>query len=120
MKIKQSRRSTPIDVSLLSVTVRDLIQVGLIQAPTSVVGRFGTLEIKATLEADGGFRRGEYYSSSPSVAAGRAITMRTGRTSPGRSYFSVNGWKFWQVMCSDGAVRSLAAVRTMTKERSKA
>ena len=54
--------------------------------------------------------RGKTYSS-PSVAAGRAITTEIGTSSIGRGYLSINGWKFWQVPCPDGKTRTLAEIR---------
>jgi hypothetical protein len=54
--------------------------------------------------------RGNTYSS-PSIAAGRAITTELGISSSGRGYLSINGWKFWQVICPDGKTRTLADIR---------
>jgi hypothetical protein len=95
----------------LTIVVTDLIDLGLIKAPTAVFGIHAGERIEAVLTADGAFvHRGKSYSS-PSVAAGRAITADLGTSTSGRSYLSINGWKFWQVRCPDGKARTLAELR---------
>jgi hypothetical protein len=95
----------------LTIIVTDLIDQGLISTPTTAFGIHSGKRIEALLTPNGIFiHRGNKYSS-PSVAAGRAITAEVGVSSFGRSYFSVNGWKFWQVICPDGRSRSLADLR---------
>jgi Restriction Enzyme Adenine Methylase Associated len=95
----------------LLLTVKDLIEAGLITAPTRVFGIHSAKRIEATLAADGTFSyRGNGYNS-PSVAAGRAITTETAISTPGRNYLSINGWKFWQVTYPDGKPRTLAEIR---------
>jgi hypothetical protein len=95
----------------LTIIVTDLIDHGLITAPTTVFGVHSGKRIQARLTRDGTFvhRRNTY--SSPSVAAGRAITAELGASSSGRGYLSINGWKFWQVVCADGETRTLADIR---------
>ena len=82
--------------------VKDLINSGLIVAPTPIFGFYLGKRIDARLDADGtfSFRRRKY--SSPSMAAGQAITASTGTSPSGRPYYSVNGWKFWKVSRADG------------------
>ena len=95
----------------LTIIVTDLIDQGLINPPTTVFGTHSSRRIEALLMPDGTFvHRGNIYSS-PSIAAGRAITAEVGVSSSGRCYLSVNGWKFWQVICTDGRSRSLADIR---------
>jgi len=85
-----------------NVNVKDLIDSGLIVAPTPIFGFYLGKRIEAHLAADGtiSFRRRKY--SSPSMAAGQAITASTRTSPPGRLYHSVNGWKFWKVSRADG------------------
>jgi hypothetical protein len=93
------------------IMVTDLIDHGLISAPITVFGTHSGKRIEARLTSDGTFvHRGNTYSS-PSVAAGRAITADIGTSSIGRGYLSINGWKFWQVVCPDGKIRTLAEIR---------
>jgi hypothetical protein len=95
----------------LTIVVTDLIDHGLISAPTTVFGIHSSKRIEARLTPDGIFvYRGNTYSS-PSIAAGRAITTELGISSSGRGYLSINGWKFWQVICPDGKTRTLADIR---------
>jgi hypothetical protein len=100
-----------LDLEPLRIIVTDLIDHGLICPPTKVFGTHSGKRIEALLMPDGTFvHRGNMYSS-PSVAAGRAITAEIGGSSIGRSYLSINGWKFWQVVCADGESHSLADIR---------
>jgi hypothetical protein len=91
--------------------LRDLIERGLISAPTPIFGFHSGRRIQARLDVDGtiSYRRQRY--SSPSLAAGQVITARTGFAPPGRPYHSVNGWRFWWVPCPDGESRTLAEIR---------
>jgi hypothetical protein len=101
----------PLEPEPLTIIVTDLIDNGLINAPTTVFGNHSGKRIEALLTPDGKFvHRGNVYSS-PSGAAGRAITAEAGVSSIGRPYMPVNGWKFWQVVCPDGRCRTLADVR---------
>jgi hypothetical protein len=91
--------------------VKDLIERGLIPVPTRIFGFHSGKRIQARLGTDGTFSyRGKKYSS-PSTAAGQAITATTGSSPPGRLYYSVNGWQFWRVACPDGVSRTLAEIR---------
>jgi hypothetical protein len=95
----------------LRIIVTDLIDHGLIKAPTTVFGMHSGERVDALLTTDGTFvHRGNTYSS-PSVAAGRLITAQLGASTAGRSYASINGWKFWRLDCPDGKIRTLADLR---------
>ena len=102
-----------------SISVKDLIERGLIVAPTKVFGSHGGKIIQATLKKDGTFIYSKEVYASPSVAAGRGITAELGMSTPGRTYASVNGWKFWQVRCPDGTSRSLADIREQMRSHPK-
>jgi hypothetical protein len=93
------------------VRIVDLIEAGLLPRTAKLHGYYGPHRIAATLKDDGTFTCGSTVSSSPSVAAGRAITTKFGQRSPGRSYYSVNGWLFWKVTGRDGKTRTLADLR---------
>ena len=94
-----------------SIRIVDLIEAALLSRTAKLHGYHGQLHIEATLKSDGTFMCGATVSSSPSVAAGQAITAKSGQTSPGRSYLSINGWLFWQVIGRDGTARTLADLR---------
>jgi hypothetical protein len=104
-------------VDILTLTVKDLIDQGFIKAPAKVFLRHLRKDthlrkdIEATLNKDGSFTYAGSTYASPSVAAGRAITAELGVTTPGRTYQSVNGWRFWQVRGPSGKVQSLAEIR---------
>jgi Restriction Enzyme Adenine Methylase Associated len=95
----------------LSVRILDLIEAGLLSPSDKLHGNHGETYYEARLESDGTFICGSITSSSPSVAAGQAITARSGQKSPSRSYWSINGWKFWHVSDGDRAGKTLADVR---------
>jgi hypothetical protein len=99
------------DPEPLTIVVTDLIDHGLIGAPTTVFGIHSGKRIEARLTPDGTFVHRRNVYSSPSVAAGRAITSELGTSSSGRGYLSINGWKFWQLVCPDGKTRTLADLR---------
>ncbi len=85
----------------LWISVKDLIDRGQLKAPSEIVGFHSGAKVEGVVLPDGSIQiQGEIYSS-PSPAAGAAITKATGRTTPGRSYFSINGWKFWHVRVSN-------------------
>jgi hypothetical protein len=103
----------------LRLRVTDLIERGLISAPTRIFGHHSGRRIGARLAADGTISyRGQKYAS-PSVAAGQAITAETGFSSPGRRYHSINGWLFWQVTCPDGQLRTLAQIRDQIPQQTR-
>ena len=81
----------------ISVTLEDLIKRGHLQAPTRIFGSHSGKNIVGRVLRDGSIQIGRDRFASPSVAAGVAITKATGRLTPGRRYFSINGWFFWFV-----------------------
>jgi hypothetical protein len=96
---------------ILSVRIVDLLEAGLLRPPVTLYGYYEQQRIVATLRGDGTFVCGSTISSSPSVAAGLAITSKWGRRTPGRNYWSINGWQFWQVSSRDGETVTLADLR---------
>jgi hypothetical protein len=109
--LRKASTPAPSGLQQRQVHVRDLIERGLISAPTPVFGVHSGKRIQARLDVDGtiSYRRQRY--SSPSMAAGQAITSRAGFAPFGRPYHSVNGWKFWRVPSPDGESRTLAEIR---------
>jgi RAMA domain-containing protein len=102
---------SPREPEPLTIMVTDLIDHGPISVPATAFGTHSGKRIEARLTSDGTFvHRGNTYSS-PSVAAGRAITAEVDTLSIGRGYLSINGWKFWQVVCPDGKIRTLSEIR---------
>jgi hypothetical protein len=83
-----------IDPEPLTIIVTDLIDHALINPPTRAFGTYGGKRIEALLMPDGTFIHRSNRYSSPSVAAGRAITAEVGVSSAGRNYFSVNAGNF--------------------------
>jgi len=96
---------------ILSVRIVDLIKAGLLSPSVELYGYYEQQRIVARLKSDGSFVCGSTVSASPSVAAGQAITSKWGRKSPGRNYWSINGWEFWQITRRDGEAKTLADLR---------
>jgi hypothetical protein len=91
--------------------LKDLIDLDIIHAPTKVFGFYLGSKFEARLNSDGTISyRGKHYAS-PSVAAGHVIATKFGIRTPGRPYFSVNGWIYWHVVCADGKSRRLRELR---------
>ncbi len=91
--------------------LQDLIDHGLLSPPVEMEGLHRDRTYRATLDPQGAIVwQGETFSS-PSVAAGHAISRTTGLMAPGRRYFSINGWKFWGIRDDAGEFRTLADLR---------
>ena len=101
----------PVNPAAFQITVKDLIDGHMLAAPVEAFGLHQGAKIEATIQRNGAFASELGEFSSPSVAAGRLITHITGSRSDQRNYFSVNGWKFWNVRCPDGQARNLATLR---------
>lgn len=97
------------------VTVKDLIDRGAIPVPVTLYGERSGQKFQVILEQDGSFVWRDQSFGSPSVAAGRIITLTFNERTPGRSYFAVNGWKFWKLRGSDGNLRTLGEIRDEAK-----
>ncbi len=98
------------------VSVKELLDAGMIIAPSTARGRYEDLEFEAALSSDGLFEwRGKIYPSA-SAAAAHAITGITGRRSSGRAYLSVNGWTVWSALTPDGTYQLLADIRRAYRE----
>jgi hypothetical protein len=97
--------------AIQSLRLIDLIEAGLLPSAAKIYGQHGDILIEGIVQSDGSIRCGDTISSSLSVAAGQAITSKSGRTSPGRNYMSVNGWLFWHIKGRDGATKTLADLR---------
>jgi hypothetical protein len=103
--------------ALWGLGVKDLIDRGFIHAPTKVFGTHLGKKVQAVLQPNGTFLHQGNVHNSPSVAAGRAITAELHVRTSGRSYWSVNGWRFWHVTGADGQPHSLAALRELISSR---
>jgi hypothetical protein len=101
----------------MSSQLQDLVDAGLLKLPADAEGTYAGVRIKARIESDGSFTWKDQSFASPSVAAGVAITKSTGKTSYRRKYFSVNGWKFWEIRDGDGQTRTLTELRALLPPR---
>lgn len=91
--------------------LQELIERGFIQAPASLSAEAYGCRFEAVLQRDGSVISEAEVFNSLSVAAGTLITNKTGRRTPGRRYWSCNGWRFWHLMTADGQLRPLAEIR---------
>ncbi len=105
-----ARRRTPTPPELSAVTVRQLIEGGLISPPFELRTKYKGRELSGRIEPDGRVSFGDETYNSVSVAAAMARRSVIG-TPPGRKYPQTNGWTFWRFKDSDGALRKLSVLR---------
>lgn len=116
-----------------AVTLRDLINKGVIKPPCPVFGFYQSRKIEATIEHDGAIRFNGYRYDSPSTAADRARISVIGlphkqrehllKMSPAginyvlgvspvqNKYYQTDGWKFWKTRDARGREVDLQTIR---------
>ncbi len=103
-------RRVPVAVDVAAVTVKQLVEGGLIDPPLALTKTYKGRELSARIEADGRVAcLGETYDSV-SLAAGMARRSVIGAPS-GHKYPPTNGWSFWRFRDSDGQLRKLTVLR---------
>jgi hypothetical protein len=94
-----------------SVTVKNLLDAGLVRPGTELRKRYLGRDLSAKIEPDGRVRfRGEVYNSL-SIAAGVARVAVKGPPPDGRRYSWTNGWRFWEYEAEDGTSRPIGGLR---------
>lgn len=93
------------------VTVRDLIEAGLVEPGTTVSRTYLGQTVSAQIEGDGRIRFQDEVFESLSEAAGMARVAVKGPPSDGRRYYQTNGWTFWKFVGSDGVWREMDHLR---------
>ena len=104
------RKRVPTPEEVARVSVRDLIQTGLIRPPLDLVKRYKGQQLSGRIERDGRVSSVGETHDSLSTAAGMARKSVIGAP-PGRKYPQTNGWTFWQFRDEDGQVRDLTVLR---------
>lgn len=80
------------------VSIKDLINSGLLVPPVELERTYKGQSFKATINADGTVSYDGNVYSSPSVAAGMAIAAVKGPPPPGKpGYYPADGWIFWKL-----------------------
>jgi Restriction Enzyme Adenine Methylase Associated len=102
----QRRQSARYDV-----TLKQLLDAGLIRPGAELRQRYLGQDVIATVEPDGRVRLGAEVYSSLSVAAGWARVAVKGPPEDGRDYYQTNGWSFWQYVDASGTGQSMEALR---------
>ena len=93
-----------------TVSLRQLIESGLIVPPLDLTKKYKGRVLSARVEPDGKVScLGETYDSV-SLAAAMARLSVIGAP-PGRKYPPTNGWMFWQYREDDGHLRELGVLR---------
>ncbi|MBA3566819.1 MAG: type I restriction enzyme HsdR N-terminal domain-containing protein [Actinobacteria bacterium] len=93
------------------VTVKQLLEAGLIAPGAQLRQRYLGRDVTATIEADGRVRVGGEVYNSLSIAAGAARVAVKGPPPDGRSYYQTNGWTFWEYADRDGKQQPMEALR---------
>jgi hypothetical protein len=98
------------------VTLRQLIDAGLVRVPLDLEHRYKGTGLVARIEGpDRIVFNGQVYDSV-STAGGMARKSVVG-SPPGRAYPQTNGWTFWEYRTTDGALRLLDDLRRQLHER---
>jgi Restriction Enzyme Adenine Methylase Associated/Type I restriction enzyme R protein N terminus (HSDR_N) len=93
------------------VTLKQLIDAGLIRPGTQLRQRYLGRDVSATVEPDGRVRVGDEVFNSLSIAAGAARVNVKGPPPDGRRYYQTNGWTFWEYADATGAQQPMEALR---------
>lgn len=94
-----------------AVTLKDLLDAGLIRPGQELRKRYLGSEIRATVEPDGRVRYGSDMFKSLSTAAGAARVAVKGPPPDGRRYYQTNGWAFWEYEAEAGEWRLMQEIR---------
>ena len=76
------------------VTLKQLLDAGLIRPGTELRQRYLGRDVSATVEPDDRVRVGDEVFNSLSIAAGAARVNVKGPPPDGRRYYQTNGWTF--------------------------
>lgn len=85
------------------VSLRNLIDAGLLRPRTTLTRRFKGKDLTATVNQDGTVTFGSETFKSPSQAGGAARATVIGLRDDGR-FPATNGWTFWRVTTPEGEV----------------
>lgn len=91
------------------VTLRDVVEAGLLQPGAKLTRRFRGQDFTAKVNSDGSVTFDSQTYNSPSTAGGAARATVIGRRPDGRLP-ATNGWSFWRVLTEEGEV-PLSALR---------
>jgi Restriction Enzyme Adenine Methylase Associated/Protein of unknown function (DUF1579) len=94
-----------------NVTVKHLLDAGLIRPGTELRQWYLGRDLTATVEPDGRVRVGGEVYNSLSIAAGAARVAVKGPPEDGRRYYHTNGWTFWEYTDGKGRRRPMKALR---------
>jgi predicted type IV restriction endonuclease len=93
-----------------NVSVKDLIDAGVIRAPLALFRRFKGHDFTARIEADGSVTyQGKRYDSLSTAASEARVTV-IGPRADG-SLPATNGWSFWMYRASDGSEQEIDHAR---------
>jgi len=94
-----------------NVTVKQLLDAGLMRAGAQLRARYLKRDLTATVEPDGRVRFGGEVYNSLSVAAGDARVAVKGPPEDGRKRWQTNGWTFWEYEDEHGKSLPVDALR---------
>lgn len=107
---KRRARKTPVPEGSRDVSLKQLIDAGILRPPAELTCRYKGHDLSARVERDGTVSfKGETYQSL-SVAGGAARASVRGRR-PDGSLPPTNGWTFWKYRAADGTSQEIDHAR---------
>lgn len=93
------------------VTLRNLINKGLLKPPCRIFAVYHKERLEATIERDGSVVFQSNHYKSLSLAGGCARNSVIGPPKDGRKYYQTNGWTFWRIEDEEGKTITLHKLR---------
>ena len=100
------------------VSLRDLVEAGVIEPPRTLVGDYKGHRLTATVDGDGNVICLGITYASLSTAAGMAIGSVVDTPASARRH-AVNGWIFWKLPDKHGELQPIGHLRKQYRETQK-
>jgi predicted type IV restriction endonuclease len=108
--VRKPKKPGKVQHSFIDVTVKQLIDAGLLHAPTELEREYKGKVLKARIEKDGRVTFDRETHHSPSLAGAMARASVIGRKTGGKLP-ATNGWTFWMTKDGSGQLVMLAELR---------
>jgi Restriction Enzyme Adenine Methylase Associated/Type I restriction enzyme R protein N terminus (HSDR_N) len=107
----RKRKAVRPETGSFDVTLKDLLNAGLLRPGLELRKTYLGTEVVATVETDGQVRVGSQIVRSLSVAGGIARVEVKGPPADGRPYYQTNGWTFWEYEDDSGHRHAIDKIR---------
>jgi len=119
-RVKPEKRDGRKDAEQQGVSLRDLINAGLVTQGLALRKKYLGHEVSAHICADGSVQLGDHSYDSLSTAAGMARVEVKGPPPDGRRFYQTNGWTFWEFEDESGQRRPIDHLRKLYLRREDA